>query len=133
VTALFTASLRPKLHTLAIAFVPELARATSVEWSALEDAIEQAVARRPAALRRRLASLIRLIDWLARLRYGRGLVRLEAAARDHLLESLAVSHFTLLRRGIWGLRTLVMLGWYTQAGVAERLGYRASALGWAAR
>ena len=132
-TALFTGTLRPKLHTLAIAFVPELARATSAEWSALEDAVEQAVVRRPAALRRQLTSLIQLIDWLARLRYGRGLVRLEPATRDRLLERLAVSRFTLLRRGIWGLRTLIMLGWYTQAGVAERLGYRASALGWAAR
>ena len=39
----------------------------------------------------------------------------------------------LFRRGVWGLRTLVMMGWYTNPSVIAALGYRASAAGWEAR
>jgi len=133
VTPLFSAARRPELHALAVGFVPAIALATAAERSALEAAVEHAVASRPPALRRQLALLLRAIAWLARLRYGRSLVRLSPAERDRLLTSLSSSRIALLRRGIWGLRTLVMLGWYTQPGVAASLGYRASAEGWGAR
>lgn len=132
-TSLFTASQRPRLHALAVCFVPEIAIATASQWNALEAAVDQAVSLRPPALRRQLASLVGLIDWIARIRYGRPLVRLEVPKRDRLLASLAESRLSLLRRGIWGLRTLVMLGWYTQPEVVASLGYRASPLGWSAR
>jgi hypothetical protein len=112
--------------------VPEIAFASTAEWSALEAAVEHAVSMRPPALRRQLMLLIRAIDWIARLRYGRGLERLPAAERHQLLAGLSVAPVGLLRRGIWGLRTLIMLGWYTQPEVAASLGYRASAEGWSA-
>ncbi len=130
---LFSAARRPQLRVLAVGFVPELAGATAAEWTALEAAVEQVVASRPSPLRRRLALLLRAIGWAARLRYGRALVRLAPAQRDQLLERLSLSRFVLLRRGIWGLRTLIMLGWYTQPDVAAGLGYRASPQGWEAR
>ena len=132
-TPLFSAARRPELHALAVGFVPEIAFATAAEWSALEAAVEHAVSNRPSGLRRQLRLLIGTIDWTARLRYGRGLVRLSPAERDQLLARLSVSRIALLRRGIWGLRTLIMLGWYTQPDVAAGLGYRARAEGWSAR
>ena len=113
--------------------MPEIAFATAAEWSALEAAVEHAVALRPPAQRRQLVLLVRAIDWIARLRYGRGLVRLPPAQRYQLLAGLSIAPVGLLRRGIWGLRTLIMLGWYTQPEVAAGLGYRASAEGWSAK
>jgi len=133
VTPLFTVSRRPKLHALATSFVPETALATAAQWAALESAVERAVSAKPESLRRQLRWLIRLVDAAARIRYGRRLERLNSARRLALLESLAASHVLLLRRGIWGLRTLVLLGWYTQPDVAAELGYRASSAGWGAR
>ncbi|HEV8600756.1 MAG TPA: gluconate 2-dehydrogenase subunit 3 family protein [Gemmatimonadales bacterium] len=130
---LFTDSRRPKLRALAVSFVPETALATAAQWAALEATVERAVAAKPESLRRQLRWLIRLIDAAARIRYGRGLARLNSARRRALLSGLAVSPLLLLRRGIWGLRTLVMLGWYTQPEVAAALGYRASPSGWEAR
>lgn len=132
-TPLFSAARRPQLHALAVGFVPEIAFATAAEWSALEAAVEHAVSTRPPALRRQLALLLRGIGWVARLRYGRALVALSPAERDQLLARLSLSRIALLRRGIWGLRTLIMLGWYTQPEVAAALGYHASAEGWSAR
>ena len=38
--------------------------------------------------------------------------------------------FRLIRRGVWGLRTLVLMGYYTQPEVIAGLGYRADRAGW---
>lgn len=132
---LFRASLRPQLRALAVSFVPETAGATETQWAALEETVNRAVATRPASLGRQLTLLIRLLDGLARLRHGKALDRLDSRRRTRLLERLAASRLapSLLRRGIWGLRTLLMLGWYTQPEVAAALGYRATAAGWGAR
>ena len=59
--------------------------------------------------------------------------RLDTARRTALLESFARSPVLLFRRGTWGLRTLIMLGWYTQPSVIAGLGYRAHPSGWDAR
>lgn len=130
--SLFTRSLRPKLRALAISFIPETALAHGEQWAALEATLEHVVQSRPG-LRRQLVLLIGLLDAAARIRYGRGLLGLDTVRRGALLENLAASRWLLLRRGIWGLRTLVMLGWYGQPEVTAALGYRASAAGWGAR
>ena len=125
--------LRQALRPLAISFVPEIAGATAAEWSALEERIAQALAARPAAMRRQLGLFVRVLQAASRIRYGTGLAALDSGRRTALLEAFAGSPLLLFRRGIWGLRTLVMLGWYTQPSVVSALGYRASPAGWEAR
>lgn len=125
--------LRSALRALAISFVPDTATATDAQWILLEARIEQALAARPAALRRQLALFLRLLDATARLRYRSGLSTLDPVRRTALLEWFAGSPILRFRRGIWGLRTLIMLGWYTQPSVIAALGYRASPAGWEAR
>jgi hypothetical protein len=39
----------------------------------------------------------------------------------------------LLRRGIWGLRTLAFMAYYERPEAAAEIGYRATARGWEAR
>jgi hypothetical protein len=133
VAPILTRSLRPAFRALASAFVPEIAAASGDEWAALEATFEHALAVRPPALRRQITSFIRLLDLTARLRFGARLAALDEARRSALLESFAGSRLLLLRRGVWGLRTLIMLGWYTQPAVIASLGYRAAPAGWAAR
>jgi hypothetical protein len=133
VATFLTTSLRPRFRALAATFVPETATAGPAEWAVLEATVERALAARPAALRRRLAFFIRILDLTARLRTGRGLTALEPARRDRFLERVAASPVALFRRGLWGLRTLVMLGWYTQPAVVAAIGYHADPAGWDAR
>lgn len=125
--------LRPGFRALAAGFVPETEYATPAQWAQLEATVERAVAGRPAAMRRQLVLLLRAIGLLARLSTGREVARLAPAECTALLQRLAGSRVLLLRRGIWGLRTLVMLGWYTQPGVIAELGYRARPAGWSDR
>jgi hypothetical protein len=125
--------LRDALRPLAITFVPEIAGATASQWSELERRVTQAMAARPLAMRRQLGLFVRVLEAAARIRYRTGLAALDAGRRTALLEAFAGSPLLLFRRGIWGLRTLIMLGWYTQPSVVSALGYRASPAGWGAR
>ena len=123
----------PAFRALAEAFVPEIAAATPAQWAAVESTVAGALAARPAALQRQVALFVRVLGVAARVRYGQGLPALDPARRSRLLDRFARSPLLLFRRGIWGLRTLVMMGWYTQPGVMDSIGYRATAAGWAAR
>lgn len=123
----------PAFRALAQCFVPETAHAGEPQWRALESAVATALAARPARLRRQILLFVRLIDLTSRARYRTGFAGLGAARGTALLEAFAACRVRLLRRGVWGLRTLVMLGWYTDPTVVAAIGYRASAAGWEAR
>jgi hypothetical protein len=126
-------AVRQPFRALAVAFVPEIARCTPTQRDELERIVSSALAARPAALRRQVQLFIWILDGLSLVRYGRRLTRLDLVRRTALLEHLASSRRLLLRRGVWGLRTLVMMGWYGQGDVQQALGYRASPAGWEAR
>ena len=125
--------LRDARRPLAITVVPEIAGATAAEWSELERRVTQALATRPPSVRRQLGLFVRVLEAASRIRYRTGLAALAPGRRTALLEAFAGSPLLLFRRGVWGLRTLIMLGWYTQPSVVAALGYHASPAGWGAR
>jgi len=127
------APVRAPFRVLAEVFIPETATADPVAWSRLEAIVAGALGARPPALRRQVLLFVKLLDLFALIRHGRRLTALDPATRTRLVERVAVSPLLLLRRGVWGLRTLVQMGWYAQPDVQRSLGYRASAAGWAAR
>jgi len=123
----------PAFRAFAQCFIPETAGATEPQWRELQEVVRHALAARPARVRRQIAGFVRLIDLAARVRHRRGFASLDPRTATTLLEGFAESRLLLFRRGVWGLRTLVMMGWYTNPAVIEALGYRAVAAGWAAR
>jgi hypothetical protein len=126
------APVRPAFRALALTFVPETAASSEEDWVALEGVVTRALATRPAALQRQVVLFIRILDTLALLRHGRRLASLDPERRSRLLERISRSRLLLFRRGVWGLRTMVMMGWYGRPDVQRALGYRATAAGWAA-
>ena len=113
--------------------VPEAAALSDDEWRRAASIIARAVAARPAGVRRQLSLFVRALDLAAFVRYGRGLRALSEAQRTALLDSLSRSRLLVLRRGVWGVRTLAFMGYYARPEAAPAVGYRASAAGWAAR
>ena len=113
-------------------FIPETATADESAWLRLEAIVTDALAARPAAIRRQVLLFIRLLDGMALVRHRRRLADLDLVSRTSLVEGIAASRLLLFRRGVWGLRTLAQMGWYTQTEVQHALGYRASAAGWEA-
>ncbi len=124
---------RPVFRAVAQACVSEAAALDAAGWAELEAIVEAALARRPPKVRRQLATLIRLIDLLPLLRYGRRFPALDGGRRLAVLRALQDAPLLLLRRGVWGLRTLVFMGYYARPAGAAAVGYRADPRGWEAR
>ncbi len=124
---------RCAFRAVAVTIVPEAARLEPAAWDELEGIVARAVAARPRRVRRQLALLLHLLEWLPLLRYGRRLSRLDPARRARLLGSWQTASLLLLRRGVWGVRTLVLMGYYGRPAAAGAIGYRADARGWDAR
>ena len=126
-------SIRPVLRAIGVTVVPEAAQLDEQQWVALEEIVRGALTSRPRALQRQIILLVRAIQWLAVLRYGRRFTALDAARRERLLEQLQNAPVLLVRRGIWGLRTLLLMGYYGRAAGGRAIGYRADPRGWKAR
>lgn len=121
------------LRAIGTTIVPEATDLDEREWLELEEIVRTALAPRPRALQRQFVLLVRGIDWLALLRYGRRFTALDPVRRQRLLERLQNAPLLLVRRGIWGLRTLLLMGYYGRAAAARAIGYRADPRGWKAR
>ncbi len=118
---------------MARAFLPEAAAFTEHDWQAMGGLVAGTLAGKPPRLLRQLGLFVRIIEILAVLRYRRGLETISDDQLRTLLESLERSPLLLIRRGVWGLRTLVFMGYYTRPEAAVAIGYRATAAGWAGR
>lgn len=112
--------------------MPESADLDPAGWRELEALVAAALQERPARLRRRLFLFMRIVQWLPLLRYGRPFTRLDPARRARLLERLQESRLSLLRLGLWGVRTLALLGYYGRPAAARAIGYAADPRGWEA-
>ena len=126
-------SLQAPFRALAITMVPDAATLDETAWRDVNASIAQALAKRPPAARRQLTLLVRVLDTLPLFRWGRRFHALGASRRARFLDAMQYSPIPLLRRGVWGLRTLVFLGYYTRPEVQTTLGYRATARGWVTR
>lgn len=124
---------RHVFRAVATSVVPECAQLRSDEWAEFDGIVEGALASRPEAMRKQLVLFIRAIELLPLARYATRFSRLDAARRQRVLAGLQNSHLDIVRRGFWGLRTLIFMGYYARPAAAAEIGYRASAQGWAAR
>ena len=127
------APVQATFRAVAETVVPEATSLSADRWRELQQVVESALASRPDAMRRQLVTLLRLIEYLPIPRHFRRFSRLAPVARVTVLRTLEWSRYSLLRRGFWGLRTLIFMGYYTRDDVQGALGYRAHVDGWSAR
>jgi len=120
-------------RAVATCVVPEAGGLDAAQWDEMAAIVARAVAARPRALQRQLALFFTLLEWLPLLRYGRRLSRLDAGRRARVLDRLQRAPVLLLRRGFWGVRTLILMGYYGRPAAAAAIGYRADPRGWEAR
>jgi hypothetical protein len=77
----------------------------------------------PPDTRTKLALLVRMIETLSWLRYGRAFASLSSDRRTALCHRLADAPISRLQAGFGGLRSLVLNATYTEPGMWERIGY----------
>ncbi len=126
------APVRPVFRAAAEAILPAAAQLDEAGWASLEQIVEQALAQRPPRAQRQLQLFLRVLDAWPLLRHRRRFRALPRETRTRVLHDLERGRRLLLRRGVWGVRTLVFMGYYTQPAHAARTGYRASVRGWQA-
>jgi hypothetical protein len=126
------APVRPVFRAAAEAILPAAARLDEAGWSEAERIVEGALAQRPRKAQRQIVLFLRVLDVYPLLRHRRRFHTLPLEARERVLHDLERARHVLLRRGVWGLRTLVYMGYYTQPVHSASIGYRASARGWRA-
>jgi hypothetical protein len=112
--------------------VPESVDLDSQGWRDLDLVVAGLLQDRPENLQRHLRLFLSVIQWLPLLRYGRPFTALDQAARTRVLAYLQNHPIEKVRVGFWGLRTLVLAGYYARPEAARSIGYAASPLGWEA-
>lgn len=127
------APVRGAFRAIAATVVPEADRLDERAWTELETIVTNAMATRPAKLQRQLLLFIRIVDWLPLPWFGRRFSQLDSSRRTRVLRRLQDAPLLLFRRGCWGLRTLILMGFYGRAEAQREIGYRADPRGWAAR
>jgi hypothetical protein len=123
-------SFRRMIRAVASTVLPETSNLDDTGWRELDRIVEQSVGTRPPPLRRRLRLFLRLIGWAALIRYQMPFHALSLKRRERVLRYFENNPLSLLRVGFWGVRTLVMMGFYGQPTVQNEIGYRPDPRGW---
>jgi hypothetical protein len=111
------------LLCLAARIVPESAGAPVQVTDPLLAAVDQELRPRPRLQQLEFKLLLFAIRWMTVPFTLHRFERLPGERQDRWLGFLENAPLTLLRVGIWGLKTLVFLGYYTQDGVLQRIVY----------
>jgi len=126
-------SLRRVFRAVVCTIVPEAMNLDESGWVELERVVEETLGARPRNLQRQFRLLLRGIQWLPLLGYGRAFTALDPAGRARFLSTLEDHPVQLIRKGFFGLRTLAFLGYYSRPEAAGAIGYGADPRGWEAR
>ena len=124
---------RHLFRALAATIVPEAVSLDGDGWDQVERIVEEALASRPEGMRRQLRLFVRALDLLPLLRYGKTFRSLDSSRRTAFLLGVQNAPVLIVRRGFWGVRTLVYMGYYTRQEARDAIGYRADARGWEGR
>jgi hypothetical protein len=112
--------------------VPEAAALDEQGWHGVLQVIEALLRDRPESIKRQLRIFLGAIQWLPVVRYGRPFTRLNPANRTRVLAHLQDGRIQKIRVGFWGLRTIVLAGYYGRPQAVQAIGYTASPRGWEA-
>jgi len=116
---------------LAIAgrIVPEIASLDDRERRGILRVIDDSLASREPVLRMQFMFFLTMIRLSTLPRYARTLDRLAPEIQDRMLHKFEDSPIPRLRIGMWGLKTLVFMGYYGKYERAVQLGYTPSLKG----
>ena len=122
--------LQVRLRPIAETMAPPIAQLGDAAWIDVVGRIDARLRAEPAALQRQIRLFVRILHILpiffALTTFG----GLGAERRLRFLQALQDCPIQKLRVGVWGLRTLVFLGYYTDPAVQAGLGYRPRLDGW---
>ena len=111
------------LKVLAARIVPETAELDNAGLARFFGIIDETLQGRPPTVRRQFAAFLGLLRWAPVLRYGSPLEKLRPERQDVILRWFEDCPIGLLRKGFWGLKTMVFMGYYGQPETNSEVGY----------
>jgi hypothetical protein len=102
---------------------PEVADLDTAGRSRMTGIVDSALQDRDAATRKQIATFLTVIRMMPVLRFGRTFDRLDGDRRAAVLRWLESCPIPLLRKGFWGLKALVFMGYYGQPEHWPEIGY----------
>jgi len=111
------------LRSLAARIVPAAAALGTAEQAEMMHLIAEALSDRTPEVRRQFAAFLTLVRWAPAARYGRPFDALAPERQDAVLRYLQDCPVQLLRAGFWGVRTLILMGFYARPAAGATFGY----------
>jgi hypothetical protein len=106
--------------------VPEVAGLDERGLAHFTTIIDRALCDRPADVRKKFATFLGVLRWAPVVRYGAPFDRLRPDTQDAVLRWFEDAPIGLLRQGLWGLKSMVFMGYYGRAEVWHEIGYAPS-------
>lgn len=117
------------LLTLSYRIVPEIEKLDPEGQNKFLSAVDEALAGRDIGLQKQFKLFLDVVKFKPLLGHGRTFDKLKPEVQDKVLRGFEDNKVSLLRSGIWGLRTLIFMGYYGRVVDWEQIGYRPSFYG----
>lgn len=117
------------LLTVADRIVPEMAEMDQAGRERFLEIVEATLMTRSPSIRRQFGVFLNILNLSPIPTRFRSLMRLSPEARDLMLRKFQYSSSKLLRIGLWGLKTLIFMGYYGQEAVKRKIGFTPSLQG----
>lgn len=114
------------LDTLAARIVPPTTSLDEAGRERFRAIIAHALSAREPAMVRQLKLFLTVLRLAPKLRFGVTLDNLDAERQDAVLRAFQDSPLAKLRQGMWGVKTLIFMGYYAQPEVSPSLRYTPS-------
>jgi len=111
------------LQVLAARIVPETTELDAAGLSRFFGIIDGALQDRPATVRRQFATFLGVLRWVPAARFGRPFEQLRSECQDAVLRWFEDCPVSILRKGFWGLKAMIFMGYYGQPETNELVGY----------
>ncbi|MEW5984537.1 MAG: hypothetical protein AB1806_19470 [Acidobacteriota bacterium] len=121
-----TSGERAILLTIAPRIVPASAAMSPATGETMMQLIGETLVSRTPAMRRQWRVFLAVLRWAPFFRYLRPLERLDGLRQDAVLRWFQDHRLQVIRGGFWGVRTLVLLGYYGQPGTGSSIAYTPS-------
>lgn len=113
------------LGVLAARIVPEFSDLDTAGTSRFFTIIDEALQERPPGVRRQFGVFLGVVRWAPLVRYGAPFDRLAPERQVAVLRWFEDAPLALLRKGTWGLKAMVFMGYYGQPETNALVGYGA--------
>lgn len=128
-TPVLTAAERSILLAVAARIVPASAFMTDADRATMLGLVNDTLSSRTSQMQRQFRLFLRVLRWAPFVRYLRPLDRLDGPRQDGALRWFQDHPFQVLRGGFWGVRTLVLLGFYGRPDIGPSIAYTPSSKG----